>query len=51
MLDSLALLIVTQLELCEQLHFRLDGATANFAVPVRAWLDNHTPGRCRGPTE
>jgi len=54
MLDSLALLIVSQWEYCEQLHFMLDGAPAHFAVPVRAWLDSHTPGwwtRRRGPKE
>lgn len=54
MLDCLALLIVPQCEYCEQLHFMLDGAPAYFAVPVRAWLDNHKPGRWtghRGPTE
>ena len=54
MLDNLALLIVSQWEYCEQLHFMPDGATEHFAVPVRAWLDNHTLGRWagrRGPTE
>lgn len=46
MLDSLTLPIVSQWEYCEQLYFMLDGAAAaHFAVPVRAWLDNHTPGR------
>jgi len=52
--DSLALRVASQREYCEQLHFMLDGAPAHFAVPVRAWLDKHTPGRWtgrRGQTE
>jgi hypothetical protein len=48
MLDSLALHIVTQWEYCEQLHSMLDRAAAHFAVPVRAWIDKHTPGRWTG---
>ena len=46
--DSFVFRIDSHSESCEELHFMQDGVPRHFAHPVRAWLNNHFPGRWIG---